>query len=62
MFTGIVTDIGEIVALTPTAGAAAPDANRLRLRPEDDCRRRLDRLQRRCLTVVGSGVDGGKPG
>ena len=48
MFTGIVTDIGEIVSLTPTAQG---QLHRLRIACRYDRvnhrRRRLDRLQRR---------------
>ena len=48
MFTGIVTDIGEIVSLDADgAGPVAPPAHRLPLRPDHHRRRRLDRLQRR---------------
>jgi len=43
MFTGIVTDIGEIESLKPRgAGAAAPVAHFLPIRSGDDCRRRVE--------------------
>src|SRR5436305_9553501 len=61
MFTGIVTDIGEIVSLTPTAQG---QLHRLRVA----CRYHQPTIADGasiacngvCLTVVGSGVDGAK--
>ena len=53
MFTGIVTDIGEIAALTPAAKA---QLRRLQgsvsLRPANDRRWRVDRCTGVCMTVV----------
>src|SRR4051812_43174442 len=62
MFTGIVTDIGEIVSLTPTV---AGQLHRLRIACRYDRTTISDGASIACngvcLTVVGSGVDrGGK--
>jgi riboflavin synthase len=61
MFTGIVTDIGEIVALTPTAQG---QLHRLRIACSYDRATIADGASIACsgvcLTVVGSGVGGGK--
>src|ERR1700721_814169 len=58
MFTGIVTDIGEIVALTPTAQGQLP---RLRLACRYDRAAIADGASVACngvcLTVVASGVE-----
>ena len=59
MFTGIVTDIGEIVALTPTAQG---QLHRLRIACSYDRATIADGASIACngvcLTVVGSGVEG----
>ena len=47
MFTGIVTDIGELIAVEPRARESRPPHHRLRLRSRNYRYRRLDRLQRR---------------
>jgi len=61
MFTGIVTDIGEIVALTPTARG---QLHRLRIACRYDRATIADGASIACngvcLTVVASGVDQGK--
>jgi riboflavin synthase len=61
MFTGIVTDIGEIVALTPTAQG---QLHRLRIACRYDRATIADGASIACngvcLTVVASGVDHGK--
>jgi riboflavin synthase len=61
MFTGIVTDIGEIMRLTPTAQG---QLHRLRIACSFDRAGIADGASIACngvcLTVVGSGVDGGK--
>src|ERR1051325_4765668 len=61
MFTGIVTDIGEIVALTPVAQG---QLHRLRIACSYDQATIADGASIACsgvcLTVVGSGVAGGK--
>jgi riboflavin synthase len=61
MFTGIVTDIGEIVALTPTAQG---QLHRLRIACSYDRATIVDGASIACngvcLTVVGSGMDSGK--
>src|ERR1700750_2666951 len=61
MFTGIVTDIGEIVALTPTAQG---QLHRLRIACRYDRATIADGASIACngvcLTVVASGVEGGK--
>src|ERR1700745_2255273 len=61
MFTGIVTDIGEIVALKPTAQG---QLHRLRIACRYDRATIADgasiACHGGCLTVVASGVDGGK--
>ena len=61
MFTGIVTDIGEIVALTPTAQG---QLHRMRIACRYDQTTIADGASIACngvcLTVVASGVDGGK--
>ncbi|NVN86508.1 MAG: riboflavin synthase [Rhodopseudomonas sp.] len=61
MFTGIVTDVGEIVALTPTAQGSL---HRLRIVCNFDRASIADGASIAsngvCLTVVGSGVEGGK--
>src|SRR5215471_3336752 len=60
MFTGIVTDIGEIVSLTPTAQG---QLHRLRIACRYDQATIADGASIACngvcLTVVGSGTDGG---
>jgi len=62
MFTGIVTDIGEITALTPTAQG---QLHRLRIACRYDRSTIADGASIACngvcLTVVGSGVDSGRP-
>ena len=59
MFTGIVTDIGEIVSLTPTAQG---QLHRLRIACRYDRSTIADGASIACngvcLTVVASGVDG----
>jgi riboflavin synthase len=59
MFTGIVTDIGEIVALTPTAQG---QLHRLRIACSYDRATIADGASIACngvcLTVIGSGVEG----
>jgi riboflavin synthase len=59
MFTGIVTDIGEIVALTPVAQG---QLHRLRIACRYDRSTIADGASIACngvcLTVVGSGIDG----
>ncbi len=59
MFTGIVTDIGEIVALTPTAQGRL---HRLRIACSYDRATIADGASIACngvcLTVIGSGVEG----
>jgi riboflavin synthase len=61
MFTGIVTDVGEIVSLTPTAQG---QLHRLRIACRYDRTTIADGASIACngvcLTVVGSGVDQGK--
>jgi riboflavin synthase len=61
MFTGIITDIGEIVGLTPTAQG---QLHRLRIGCRYDRATIADGASIACngvcLTVVGSGVDRGK--
>src|SRR5258708_8909206 len=61
MFTGIVTDIGEIVSLTPTA---AGQLHRLRIACRYDRSTIADGASIACsgvcLTVVASGVAGDK--
>ena len=61
MFTGIVTDLGEIVSLTPTAQG---QLHRLRIACRYDRATIADGASIACngvcLTVVGSGVDGNK--
>ena len=61
MFTGIVTDIGEITKLTPTAQG---QLHRLRIACSYDCATIADGASIACngvcLTVVASGVDRGK--
>ena len=61
MFTGIVTDIGEIIALTPTAQG---QLHRMRIACRYDRATIADGASIACngvcLTVVASGVDGGK--
>jgi riboflavin synthase len=61
MFTGIVTDIGEIVALTPTAQG---QLHRLRIACHYDRAGIADGASIACsgvcLTVVGSGVEAGR--
>ena len=61
MFTGIVTDIGEIVALTPTAQG---QLHRMRIACRYDQTTIADGASIACngvcLTVVASGVEGGK--
>jgi riboflavin synthase len=61
MFTGIVTDIGEITRLTPVAQG---QLHRLRIACNFDRAGIADGASIACngvcLTVVGSGVDGGK--
>ncbi|MDR3465871.1 MAG: riboflavin synthase [Xanthobacteraceae bacterium] len=60
MFTGIITDVGEIVALTPTAQG---QLHRLRIACRYDRATIADGASIACngvcLTVVGSGVDQG---
>ena len=62
MFTGIVTDIGTIVALTPTAQG---QLHRLRIACRYDRATIADGASIACngvcLTVVASGVDSGRP-
>ena len=61
MFTGIITDIGEIVSLTPTAQG---QLHRLRIACRYDRSTIADGASIACngvcLTVVGSGTAGGK--
>ena len=61
MFTGIVTDIGEIVGFTPTAQG---QLHRLRIACRYDRATIADGASIACngvcLTVVASGVEGGK--
>lgn len=61
MFTGIVTDVGEIAALTPTA---QDSLHRLRIACRYDRASIADGASIACngvcLTVVGSGVAGGR--
>ena len=61
MFTGIVTDIGEIAALTPTAQG---QLHRMRIACRYDQTTIADGASIACngvcLTVVASGVEGGK--
>ncbi|MCP3465959.1 MULTISPECIES: riboflavin synthase [unclassified Bradyrhizobium] len=61
MFTGIVTDIGEIVGLTPTAQG---QLHRLRIACRYDRATIADGASIACngvcLTVVASGIEGGK--
>jgi riboflavin synthase len=61
MFTGIVTDVGEIVSLTPTAQG---QLHRLRIACRYDRTTIADGASIACngvcLTVIGSGVDQGK--
>src|SRR4051794_37347154 len=61
MFTGIVTDIGEIAALTPTAQG---QLHRLRIACRTDTATVADGASIACngvcLTVVGSGVARGQ--
>jgi riboflavin synthase len=61
MFTGIVTDIGEITALKPTAQG---QLHRLRIACDYDQKSIADGASIACngvcLTVVASGVDGGR--
>src|SRR6185437_9245376 len=61
MFTGIVTDIGEIVALTPTAQG---QLHRMRIACVYDRKTIADGASIACngvcLTVVASGVEGGR--
>jgi riboflavin synthase len=61
MFTGIVTDVGEIVSLTPTAQG---QLHRLRIACRYDRATIADGASIACngvcLTVVGSGVAGGR--
>jgi len=61
MFTGIVTDIGEIVSLAPTAQG---QLHRLRIACDYDRSTIADGASIACsgvcLTVVGSGTTGGK--
>ena len=61
MFTGIVTDIGEIVSFTPTAQG---QLHRLRIACRYDQSTIADGASIACngvcLTVVGSGAEGGK--
>ena len=61
MFTGIVTDVGEIVGLTPTAQG---QLHRLRIACRYDRATIADGASIACngvcLTVVASGVEGGK--
>ncbi len=61
MFTGIVTDVGEIASLKPVAQG---QLHRLRIKCRYDQSTIVDGASIACngvcLTVVGSGVDGGK--
>ena len=61
MFTGIVTDIGEVISLTPTAQG---QLHRLRVGCHYDRATIADGASIACngvcLTVVGSGIEGGK--
>jgi riboflavin synthase len=61
MFTGIITDVGDIAALTPTE---AGQLHRLRIGCRYDRATIADGASIACngvcLTVVGSGVDGGR--
>ena len=61
MFTGIVTDIGEVISLTPTAQG---QLHRLRVGCHYDRATIADGASIACngvcLTVVASGIDGGK--
>ena len=61
MFTGIVTDIGEVLSLTPTAQG---QLHRLRVGCHYDRATIADGASIACngvcLTVVGSGIEGGK--
>ena len=61
MFTGIVTDIGEIASLTPTAQG---QLHRMRIACRYDQTTIADGASIACngvcLTVVASGVEGGK--
>jgi riboflavin synthase len=61
MFTGIITDIGEIVSLTPTAQG---QLHRLRIACRYDRESIADGASIACngvcLTVVGSGIENGK--
>ena len=61
MFTGIVTDIGEVTSLTPTAQG---QLHRLRVGCRYDRATIADGASIACngvcLTVVGSGIEGGK--
>ena len=61
MFTGIVTDIGEVISLTPTAQG---QLHRLRVGCRYDRATIADGASIACngvcLTVVGSGIEGGK--
>jgi riboflavin synthase len=61
MFTGIVTDIGEIISMTPTAQG---QLHRLRIACRYDRATIADGASIACngvcLTVVASGVDGGR--
>src|SRR3984957_2929318 len=61
MFTGVVTDIGEIIALTPTAQG---QLHRLRIASRYDRATIAEGASIACngvcLTVVGSGVEQGK--
>lgn len=61
MFTGIVTDIGEIISLAPTAQG---QLHRLRIACDYDQKTIADGASIACngvcLTVVASGVDGGR--
>jgi len=61
MFTGIVTDIGEVIRLTPTAQG---QLHRLRVGCHYDRATIADGASIACngvcLTVVGSGIEGGK--
>ena len=63
MFTGIVTDIGEIVGLTPTAQG---QLHRLRIACRYDRATIADGASIACngvcLTVVASGVEPARPG
>ena len=61
MFTGIVTDIGEVISLTPTAQG---QLHRLRVSCQYDRATIKDGASIACngvcLTVVASGIEGGK--